>query len=282
MFLNLAHLPLFPKKHFFAFSTSLYEILELKPSCSQRDIRKNYLRLAKAYHPDIYKGSDKDRFKQIKEAYDTLKLPEKRADYDNKLNLTPNSDFSEQKTEENPEETVPVANIYKDWEEEKRKMDYNTEYDKFMGKESSIEPSEVIISEDPLIFQMNENEKKRMEFVNMKNNQELYALKYGHQQGFNETLKDTISILNERHRIKTEPEELKMEREKRSEKRKKKIGFWVQVGMTIVLIPLIVDATWRRARRKKKEIEMVVEFGRRERNKDIEELHKRIVFEEND
>jgi curved DNA-binding protein CbpA len=40
------------------------------------------LRLAKIYHPDVYKGEDKNRFKKIMEAYSILKNPEKRRDYD--------------------------------------------------------------------------------------------------------------------------------------------------------------------------------------------------------
>lgn len=74
----------------FFFSSSnfnYYDILELKPNCSQREIRTNYIRLAKIYHPDIYKGSDNDRFKKIKEAYEILKFPEKREDYDIKINV---------------------------------------------------------------------------------------------------------------------------------------------------------------------------------------------------
>lgn len=74
----------------FVFSTAsfnYYDILELKSNCSQREIRTNYIRLAKLYHPDVYKGSDKDRFKKIKEAYEILKFPEKREEYDINNNI---------------------------------------------------------------------------------------------------------------------------------------------------------------------------------------------------
>jgi len=40
------------------------------------------LKLAKKYHPDVYKGENKDHFKRINEAYNTLKNPLKRKDYD--------------------------------------------------------------------------------------------------------------------------------------------------------------------------------------------------------
>ena len=34
------------------------------------------------YHPDVYEGKDKERFNKIKEAYDVLRVPEKRREYD--------------------------------------------------------------------------------------------------------------------------------------------------------------------------------------------------------
>jgi len=36
--------------------------LEVPATAPQSNIRKNYLKLAKIYHPDVYKGSDSDRF----------------------------------------------------------------------------------------------------------------------------------------------------------------------------------------------------------------------------
>jgi len=36
------------------------------------NIKKNYLKLAKIYHPDVYKGVDKNRFLKIQEAYKVL------------------------------------------------------------------------------------------------------------------------------------------------------------------------------------------------------------------
>ena len=38
----------------------------------------------------------------------------------------------------------------------------------------------------------------RHEFRILRNNKDLYVLKYGHQQGFDATLKDTISMINEK------------------------------------------------------------------------------------
>jgi curved DNA-binding protein len=60
-----------------------YEILGVERSASQEDVKKAYRRLARKYHPDVSKESDaEERFKELGEAYETLKDPEKRAAYD--------------------------------------------------------------------------------------------------------------------------------------------------------------------------------------------------------
>lgn len=60
-----------------------YEVLGVKRNASESDIKKAYRKLARKYHPDVSKerGAE-ERFKDIAEAYQTLKDPEKRAAYD--------------------------------------------------------------------------------------------------------------------------------------------------------------------------------------------------------
>ena len=63
---------------------SLYEILELKSTATEYEIKKSYHRLVKIYHPDKNTGNDaKEKFQKIQEAYETLSDDEKRAQYDN-------------------------------------------------------------------------------------------------------------------------------------------------------------------------------------------------------
>jgi curved DNA-binding protein len=60
-----------------------YSILGVERTASEDDIKKAYRKLAKKYHPDVSKESNaEERFKEIAEAYATLKDKEKRAAYD--------------------------------------------------------------------------------------------------------------------------------------------------------------------------------------------------------
>jgi len=60
-----------------------YSVLGVKRDASQDDIKRAYRRLARKYHPDVSKEPDAEaRFKEVGEAYEVLKDPEKSAAYD--------------------------------------------------------------------------------------------------------------------------------------------------------------------------------------------------------
>jgi DnaJ-class molecular chaperone len=68
---------------------TFYDILELKQDCSIDDIKNSYRRLCKIYHPDR-NPDDKDKFLEIKKAYDTLVDEDLRKEYDLDLMCSPN------------------------------------------------------------------------------------------------------------------------------------------------------------------------------------------------
>ena len=61
-----------------------YQVLDVPKTASEADIKKAYRRLAMKYHPDRNPGDHEaeDRFKEAKEAYETLTDAQKRAAYD--------------------------------------------------------------------------------------------------------------------------------------------------------------------------------------------------------
>ncbi|MFW0078998.1 MAG: DnaJ C-terminal domain-containing protein [Coxiella endosymbiont of Haemaphysalis qinghaiensis] len=60
-----------------------YKILGISRSATADKIKKRYRQLARKYHPDVSKEVNaEEKFKQVKEAYEVLKDPEKRKAYD--------------------------------------------------------------------------------------------------------------------------------------------------------------------------------------------------------
>ena len=71
-----------------------YRILGVARSATGEDIKKAYRKLARKYHPDVSKDPEgEEKFKEVAEAYETLKNPEKRAAYDQLGSYQPGQDF---------------------------------------------------------------------------------------------------------------------------------------------------------------------------------------------
>lgn len=74
--------------HAAAAKRTLYGVLGVKPEATQEEMKKAYRREAIKWHPDKNKDRVDEanrRFKDIQEAYDTLKDPRSRGDYDDSL-----------------------------------------------------------------------------------------------------------------------------------------------------------------------------------------------------
>ncbi|MEJ2115007.1 MAG: DnaJ C-terminal domain-containing protein [Gammaproteobacteria bacterium] len=60
-----------------------YKIMGVDRDANHDDIKRSYRKLARKYHPDVSKEKNaEDKFKEVGEAYEVLKDPEKRAAYD--------------------------------------------------------------------------------------------------------------------------------------------------------------------------------------------------------
>ena len=60
-----------------------YKILGVDRDATQDEVKRAYRKLARKYHPDVSEESDaEERFKEVNEANEVLKDPEKRAAYD--------------------------------------------------------------------------------------------------------------------------------------------------------------------------------------------------------
>lgn len=60
-----------------------YKVLGLERSATAEQVKTSYRRLARKYHPDVSKEPDAEaHFKEVQEAYEVLRDPEKRAAYD--------------------------------------------------------------------------------------------------------------------------------------------------------------------------------------------------------
>ena len=71
-----------------------YAILGLDRHASSEEIKKAYRKLAHKYHPDVSKDpAGEEKFKEVAEAYETLRSPEKRAAYDQLGTHRPGQEF---------------------------------------------------------------------------------------------------------------------------------------------------------------------------------------------
>ena len=66
-----------------------YEILGVKKTASNEEIKDAYKKLVKKFHPDVYTGDKtlaEKKIKEINEAYDILSNPDLKKEYDEKIN----------------------------------------------------------------------------------------------------------------------------------------------------------------------------------------------------
>jgi molecular chaperone DnaJ len=62
-----------------------YATLSVSPDASLLEIKRAYRRLARLHHPDLHKEALDDHIKRLNTAYEVLRDPHKRAEYDVQL-----------------------------------------------------------------------------------------------------------------------------------------------------------------------------------------------------
>lgn len=109
------------------------------------EVRKGFLRLAKWYHPDVYRGPHKDHFKKVLEAYNTLKSPVKRADYDKHARVRRGRDpdrGAKEAQQEAPKRTVRET-VDPEFEAAFRKLNLNRLFSEFNARPLMSQPEEL-------------------------------------------------------------------------------------------------------------------------------------------
>lgn len=82
---------------------SLYEILQVDPRAEPEVLEAAFRRLALKYHPDVSHTTDSvQRMKELNAAYQVLRDPTRRADYDRAL-LEPEDEWSDDRSRPAPE-----------------------------------------------------------------------------------------------------------------------------------------------------------------------------------
>src|SRR6478735_965538 len=71
-----------------------YEVLQVGQKCDSKLLDSAYRFLAKMYHPDHSQTANTAKFTELNEAYNILRDPEKRADYDKSYLGNTNKTFS--------------------------------------------------------------------------------------------------------------------------------------------------------------------------------------------
>ena len=66
----------------------LYNVLGVKTTAEQKEVKDTFYKLSKEFHPDVNKDEGSQRkFREILEAYEVLSSPSKRREYDIQMGI---------------------------------------------------------------------------------------------------------------------------------------------------------------------------------------------------
>ena len=105
-------------------SGSYYDLLGIRKSASDAEVKKAYFKQAKKWHPDLNDRPDaKAKFQQINEAYSTLKDPARRREYDTQSQQSGSSGFASNRQHDRYQQA------YTDHGYQQTYTDYRTQWD---------------------------------------------------------------------------------------------------------------------------------------------------------
>lgn len=128
-----------------------YEILGVKKTASQEEIKKAYKNLVKKYHPDIYKGDKNFAQKKtaaINVAYEILSNPESKKEYDEEISPAPNYSYTppEYQNTYNKNSSNDYYRHYKNYNHSQNNYEYeNPFYRNFSAKIDSLSSTKKIL-----------------------------------------------------------------------------------------------------------------------------------------
>ncbi|XP_035730417.1 dnaJ homolog subfamily C member 4-like [Vespa mandarinia] len=181
-------------------SHKYYEILEVSPDCSQKEIRRSFIALSKKFHPDIMGKEGHDKFVALQEAYNVLSKEHTRKQYDMSLKYNTYSSFY---PDYNPKaDHYHVYRSRREWEEHMARGNWQPNYN---NKEQKNINSELLIYTIfgifLIIFQLiivQQGLLSRIDLMQIKYQKEYNAIR---QKVKNLTFEEQMDLVKEKMRI---------------------------------------------------------------------------------
>lgn len=185
-----------------------YSVLEVPNTASLAKIRAQFLRLTKIYHPDIYKGKDTNRYTTILQAYEVLKNPQKRRDYDAKLRQSSRGRSDEGfASTDTQNDSVPPEETPNKFGLNDQKFDKDVfvkEFEEFKKRKITTKFDKVRFMENQLERNLSDHEKNRMQFVEQFNKVSKSAPEIDEAIPYEQIFRATINEKNEQASKKSE------------------------------------------------------------------------------